>query len=244
MRIQGFRLGNTKVIAGIPAVSAGLQLYYDPATYSGSGTSLNDLSGNGFTGILQNIDTSNYTQHYFNYNGASSNLQTPDMVSAFSNTPAVTYELWVWAANVGCCVAENGSSSLSAVWYDNQMEIGGDAGPPWQLYSSLWSGGAFTPPSPMIQQNTWYQVVLTYNGTVGTGYVNGVKGGSNNSFTRAAPWDSGAGYYLNFGASTGTVLYSHNWWSGAIGIVRAYNRGLTDIEVLQNFNATRGIYGI
>ena len=245
MKIKGFRLGNTRVFDQVPAVTTGLQLYYDPATYSGSGTSLNDLSGNGFTGTLQNVDTSNYHSHYFNY--SNSNIVTPNMVAAFSSTVAVSYELWVWPTNVGCCVAESGSAVLGAGWYDNQMEVGGDAGPPWSLYSSLWAGGNFTPPyppNPNITSGNWFQLVLTYDGTVGTGYVNGVAQGYTASFFRQAPWQFGYGYWLNFGAASNTSLYSNNNWSGAIGIIRAYNRGLSSAEVLQNYNATRGIYGI
>ena len=38
MRIQGFRLGQTRVVTPPPFVSNGLQLYYDPATYNKSST--------------------------------------------------------------------------------------------------------------------------------------------------------------------------------------------------------------
>ena len=228
-----------------PVVTTGLQLYYDPVTYTGSGT-LDDLSGNGFTATLYNVDTSNYASHYFNYNGTNSNLQTPNMVSAFNTTPAVSYEVWVWGLNDGCIVSETGTTALNSDWYDNQMEVGGVGGPPWSLYASTYPypGAGFTPPSPPVQQATWYQMVLTYDGSTGTGYVNGVAGASATGYNRQAPWDYGSGYYLNFGASTPTYLYAGNFWYGAIGIVRAYNRGLTAEEVQQNFTATRGIYGI
>lgn len=247
MIITGSTLSGVTIRDVTPAVTTNLQLYYNPASYSGSGTSLSDLSGNGFTGTMSNIDTSNYANGYFTYNGTSSSLNTPNMVSTFNSTPAVTYEVWCYPTNIGCLVAESGAAILGTSWYDNQMEVGGDGGAPFALYASLWAGGNFSPSSPpvrTIQTNTWYQMVLTYNGTVGTGYVNGVYQGSNPSFSRSTPWDSGNGYYLFFGQSCATALYSQSWWSGRIGIIRAYNRGLSADEVSQNFNATRGIYGI
>lgn len=229
-------------------VSTNLQLYYDPSTYT-SGSTLNDLSGNDFTGTLTNIDSTNYADSYFTYNGASSTILTPDMTSAFNSTLAVTYEVWASPTNVGCCVLETGHAVTLDGWYDNQMEVGGDAGPPWALYTSLWNGGNFSGvgTTPNIQTGQWYQFVLTYTGTsgVGTAYVNGVSVGVNPLFTRSAPWiDGGVGYYLHFGESSPTVLYSGNWFEGRMGIIRAYDRGLSAAEVLQNFNATRGIYGI
>jgi hypothetical protein len=218
-----------------------LQLYYDPSSYSGSGTSLDDLSGNNFTGTMDNIDTTGYSGHYFNYNGSNSSLSTPDMETAFNNTLAVTYEVWCNPTDIGCAIAETGTAG----WYDNQMEVGGSSSPYYAL-CALYAGGVqqINPPGPNVLLNNWYQIVLTYDGSIGVSYINGSAGSPVGPFERQAPWNYSNGYILNFGMSTATAIYSQNWWSGKIGIVRAYNRGLTAEEVTQNFEATRGIYGI
>jgi len=61
-----------------PAVTSGLVLYYDPSnssSYSGSGTTVNDLSGNGRNGTMSNIS---FVSPYFTYNGSSSQVSIAD----------------------------------------------------------------------------------------------------------------------------------------------------------------------
>jgi hypothetical protein len=90
--------------------------------------------------------------------------------------------------------------------------------------------------------NTWYQLVYVFtNGGTQTlqTFVNGTSIGTVNHSLASI---------LN--TSTNLYLGSYNggefaqWWDGRIGITRLYNTVLTSAEVLQNYNANRGLYGL
>ena len=56
-----------------------------------------------------------------------------------------------------------------------------------------------------------------------------------------------AGGIFHYGGTTSPyqiVGLGSSWLNGSIPLVRLYNRALTAQEVLQNFNALRGRYGI
>ena len=61
-----------------PAVTDNLVLYYDPddpASYPGSGTTINSLVSPNLTGTMTNIT---YTDPYFTHNGTSSTVSVAD----------------------------------------------------------------------------------------------------------------------------------------------------------------------
>jgi len=97
-----------------------------------------------------------------------------------------------------------------------------------------------------INEGSWAQVVVTRSGNVFTPYVNGVQlgAGSTNS-----PSNTGIGTTNELwlgktaavAANTGQYLfYSRN----TVGNMKMYTRALSAFEVLQNFNALRGRYGL
>lgn len=67
-------------------------------------------------------------------------------------------------------------------------------------------------------------------------YLNGVQIAS---VTFAGTPNSGGGLLIGKGFYAGTVNFN-----GRIGVVRYYNRTLSASEILQNFNATKGRYGL
>jgi hypothetical protein len=82
-----------------------------------------------------------------------------------------------------------------------------------------------------LSTNTWYQAVFTRTTSPSTSnimYINGLSVSTNTINNPNAPTTS---------AGIGS-------FPGNIAISRVYNRALTAAEVLQNFQATRGRYGI
>jgi hypothetical protein len=80
--------------------------------------------------------------------------------------------------------------------------------------------------------NRWQNIVLTYDSATLMIYYNGVSVASGAS----------AGLIVN-GTSTYTImLYGFN--RGYVGQNLVYNRALTSSEVLQNYQAMRGVYGV
>lgn len=103
--------------------------------------------------------------------------------------------------------------------------IGNDAG--------TYGSGTFT---ASLQPNVWKHVVLVWNTVTNfaTGYLDGVQV-FNVSHTY---WATTIG---NLGIGMG---FATRFYQGRIGAASVYNRNLSAAEVLQNFNALRGRYGL
>ncbi len=82
--------------------------------------------------------------------------------------------------------------------------------------------------------NTWNYAVATYDGTNRRLYLNGVDIGGD---TPSTP---------NFGNTTVTFgkTYTSEYFPGSIGPTHIYNRALSSTEVLHNYNALKGRFGL
>jgi Concanavalin A-like lectin/glucanases superfamily len=234
-------------------VTNGLYLHYNPATsYSGSGTTLIDLTGNGRNATIANSPT--YTSGsgaYFTFDGGSNQYFYSPNIYNGSGNKSHTIEIWCNPSAAGTNLMSDASQGSTGTGYHNAGFQFISVGPSYQYISNLWanSGG--------VQRvvngaggflNSWKQVVRTYDGTTLTPYLNGVAG-TNSAYTWNPPWES-VGYsgqwWLIFACADGTVYpgSTGNLFAGKMGIVRVYNRALSAIEVQQNFNANKGIYGL
>lgn len=97
-------------------------------------------------------------------------------------------------------------------------------------------GEYYYPKSVSIPDNTWGFFCCTYDGANVKIYRNGVYEGQQ-ATTGTANWSSG----MRIGSWSPGGGYQ---WSGNIDAVSFYNRALSASEVTQNFNATRGRYGV
>jgi hypothetical protein len=88
-------------------------------------------------------------------------------------------------------------------------------------------------PGAEFAVNTWYYVGVTKNGATATSYSNGVNLGTQ---TVANPKTAGTAPVILFEGYTASLANLNN--------LVIYNTVLSDAEVLQNFNAIRGLYGI
>jgi hypothetical protein len=99
------------------------------------------------------------------------------------------------------------------------------------------AGEYYYPKPTTINAGTWGYYTATYDGTKIVIYRQGVYQGEQATTGTAVftstiiigSWAAGASTYA---------------WQGKIDAVQLYNRALTANEVLQNFNALRGRYGI
>jgi hypothetical protein len=85
--------------------------------------------------------------------------------------------------------------------------------------------------------NNIYHIILTLSGTTQTLYINGVSVASNSG--GSIPNISGTSFTIgNRSNLSGTYL------GGNVYSTKFYNRALTAQEILQNYNATKGRYGL
>ena len=225
-------------------VTDGLVLCLDAAnkrSYPGTGTVWTDLVG-GNSGTLTNGPTfssdnggsivADGTNDYILANSTSLN-------SSFPST-SVSHFIWVYPIGGGQIVVELGQTAINTGWHDSNIEIS-SAG---AFSFSTWHGSLTNKVVSSNQSfNTWYHVGFTYGGTTLTAYINGISIGTT-SFTRSAPYNSGYQTHYALFAISATHMGTFGYGQGKAGNFMVYNRALTADEVRQNYNTTRGRFGL
>jgi len=219
-----------------------LKLYFNPASYlsySSSGTTVTDLTGNSLNGTLSNIT---FTNPYFTFNGSNSTISAPDSSLIEPGSGNLTVEVWinhsVIAGSSRCILSKTDGGNADEWGYGLRTSSSG------ATFMEIGNGTtSTTSPSYTLSTNTWYQVVGVFNNTSNllTLYVNGVNRGSNpNSYASIRNTTSS----LSIGSFNNNIGGFGQWVNGKIGIVRLYSSALSDSDVLKNFEANRDIYGI
>ncbi len=212
-------------------VTDGLFLALDaasPRSYSGSGTTINNLPNNSYSGTLNNATVSN---------GAVVTDGSNDYISVnYGNgvnptTQDLSYELWVkqtTAATDLFLVQGNWSSS-------NRFYVGlngGNLG--WGLQERGWASNN-TSFSPTL--NDWFHVVITFNGSTALLYGNAEQQASDTTLTSYT-------FNQDLVLGSGRPTDGQYDWFGEFGPVKVYNKTLTADEVSQNYNALKSRFGL
>jgi hypothetical protein len=217
-------------------VTSNLVLYYDPSntsSYPGTGSTINDLSGNGLNGSMSGIT---FTSPYFTYNGTSSQVLVADNALLQPGSGDWTMEVWVNQSVSGNDIVlgkfpTSGAASyaIRTVGTTYYAQLGSSLG----VQNSTFQVGTI---------GTWYQLVYVFtnvaSNTLET-FVNGVSIGSV-SHSLASILNTANPLYI--GSYNGGAFAQ--WFDGRIGITRLYNAALTSSQVTQNFNADKSKYGL
>jgi hypothetical protein len=189
-------------------------------------TAWSDLSDNGNNGTITNGSTYDpSSQGSLVFNGSSQYVNIKSNARILSN---LTYTKQVWFNTNNTSALNN---LVSSTLGEHFLYLNGLARP-WAGHPPQFNSVVS---ATILLANTWYNVAVTFDSSVGWKmYINGVLNASSanlNTFTQFS--DVAIGAYQG-GAS----------FAGNISNALVYNRVLTDSEVLQNFNALRGRYGI
>jgi hypothetical protein len=227
--------------SGPRIVTSGLVLALDAGntqSYPGSGTIWNDISGQNNIGTLTNGPT---------FSSANGGAIVFDGVNDLISLGTGFTSLDLIDKSFQCWIKKTGASFKGLIDkdFDNTTPNYGGWGL-WVLASNKLSWWV-TPNldllddgSLSVSNTTWTNVAVTWNSSAKTAnfYINGVL---NSTKTNASILEKASGS-ANF--VVGAFRETTNPFDGSISIVKAYNRVLTTAEVLQNFTATRGRFGI
>jgi hypothetical protein len=214
-------------------VTNGLVLNLDAAkrdSYPGSGTTWRDISGNQNNGTLTNGPTFNSDNGgSFVFDGAD------DYVTTNYNAQLQNFTACIWfKANSLTTIA----GRLLDKDYLNGFWLGKN--PNGSLNS--WGGGVRDLSFPYgryitLTDNQWHYIVSIRNNTTHTIYGDGITNTISGTVSTTAT--NASSLWFGRENNIGPSLYKGN-----ISQVKIYNRALTAQEVLQNYNATKGRYGL
>ena len=214
-------------------VTDGLIYYLDAANsrcYSGSGNTTYSLV-NGIGGTLYNgIGFTSSYNGIFTFDGTNDYIEF-DYNSAINNISQFTIECWYKSSNINVegILFNTNTYLFTTPVYGYHLEIYQS-----KLLFQVFPSESAVQSTITLQNNNWYNLIATYNSGNINLYVNSSIGGTGSAI---------------FNPSTGSLLLGkyrsgHFVLNGQLGIIKFYNRALSATEILQNYNATKGRYGI
>ena len=227
-------------------VTNGLILCLDagnPRSYPGSGTTCNDVSGRGNNGTLVNgVSFSSSNMGTFVFDGVDDYINVSNPANLNPGANSFTIDSWVYQKDNGFngIVDARGASLHGFLWILNYTSAG---------YISF-----FLNTTNDVDQNVYVSTVATFTDVLAwmnisvvvdrginniTFYKNGIQQGASVTITSGGTVDPGSGYVYHVGGDLGGPEANIN-----LSAIKQYNRALSAQEILQNFNAYRGRYGI
>ena len=218
-------------------VQQGLVLNLDvgnPYSYGGAGTTVYDVSNTALSWTTNNTTYNSDPIKYFSYNGSSSWLQSS--TSAAYDSQTITMECWFYPTTLtqDGFLFEKGQVNTQ---YSMFLAFG-------NAFYFRTIGGTinnqdltFTT-STYIVANVWNHVVCTYNGSTKIVYVNGIQAASVAASGTLQTGQTNQ-YIGKYGAAGNNFPFN-----GRIAESRVYNIALSAAQVLQNYNATKGRFGL
>ena len=223
-------------------VTDGLVLCLDAAnkkSYSGSGTIWRDLSGNNNNGNL--VSSPSFTDNVFNFTG-NNYITTPLNIYSQDNS-IFSINLWFKATANGVILgqttaANNGTNDgwVAAVYIDsnNKLRV--------TCFWGIGTGGGYVTSNDVIY-NKWYNIVHTFDSSNNRRvYIDGLLVSTING----AQASYSSTFYLILGAGA-----ANSWPSdpatgmrGSISNFSFYRKVLSQVEILQNYNATKGRFNL
>jgi hypothetical protein len=230
-------------------VTNGLVNYLDAGysvSYPGTGTTWNNISGlSGGTGTLTNGPT------YDSANGGSivfdgvddyvTDIGTTSTFSFIQNTGIFTISAWVKLTDLSTAryfIGNNDGTTTAKGFY---LGYSGVSTRLW-LAITYGVGGQLTlnqTKSNFFTINDWVLVTCVGNGTTCQFYKNGTPFDTPGNFGTFSTGDSARS--LNVGRVSSL---NSGYWKGNVGLTQIYNRALSSVEVLQNYNAQKSRYGL
>ena len=200
-------------------VTSGLVLHLDARdtnSYSGSGNTWNDLSGNNYNATI-NGATFNSNGKYFYFDGSNDYVNTNKTASQFGIYNAnYTMEAVFRVPNTG--------RGDNMVFGTNQTSTG--RGLHNGTRNSTFYFGHYSQDiasGNIVSTNTWYHVTWTYSGSTMRIYRNASQVASGNK--------------SRFIGTTNIWIGRHwRWFMGDIVYVKIYNRALSSQEITTNYN--------
>ena len=210
----------------------------NPTSYSGSGSTWNDLAGSGLTTTLYGGPTySSANGGYLMFSPSSS--QYGQTSASLSVLTTFTVEVWHYFDNTH---SGNGPCILSEIWQGTPINfiIGCQNGWPYLTTGFYGAGGwNITNTDYQLPSVGWYHIVGTFDGSNIKLYINGAL--TRTQASSNTPTQSGLGIHI---MRRWDQNPPEDYWGGGLAIVRIYSGNLIADQVSGNYNADKGRFGL
>lgn len=221
-------------------VTNGLVLNLDAGkkdSYPGSGTTWRDISGNNISGSLVNGPT---------FSSANAGSIVLDGSNDYVLTAGFSFIPTIVTPHSGFCWIYVKSYAVGSIWQYGQtvdnlyatgvgMNAGGNLGWPYN------GGGLMYQVSTLqIPLNTWAFVGIVKTSTTLTYYLNT----SVDAKSESGAGTLGSNNPISIGIGWTGLTRTGAYLNANVASTQIYNRALSSTEVLQNYNALKGRYGL
>ena len=216
----------------------------DALSYSGTGSRLNNTLGvASLSGTVINSPSYSGTTKSFTWNNTSyirsgnftGYFPQHGSTNFYTQTP-ITLEVWAKPTKTNCVLTSiaNDPNENSGGWHSSFMDIENG-----KVNYRLWMAAQLTSPTT-VTTNAWHQFVITYDGSVMKGYLDGQLQVTSNSFAKYGFPTGGSAYLLfgNWEASSTVYGWTDptNRFGGEWGAISLYNVGKSAQWVLDSYN--------
>jgi len=223
-----------------PIVTNGLVLALDaanPKSYVSGSTIWRDLSGNNKTGSLSGATFGSTNNGVFNFDGVNDIINFGTGNTFF---PLINLTIDLWFQSKGTVPTTGTVPGLFGFTYGirasfasaNNIQFGLSSG------SSI-TNLSYTHTSNFRDDGSWNNMVFQGTPTNSYIYLNGeLRASRSLTWLGNTVWPT-SDWYLGR-----DINNSNQFFTGSIASYRMYNRALSAQEVLQNYNATKGRFGL
>lgn len=231
-------------------VTDGLVLLLDAGnnkSYSGTGTTWTDLSGNNNNGTLTNGPTYNSSNKgSIVFDGTNDYIRLPNNFFSYPSLTTLSISLWFKST-------QTTGGTLFGQQNTNNPNVTSGYVPVIYLTSlgyvrleMFWTGSInnsiISSNLSPYNNNIWHNIVATYSSGTQTLYVDGIYIGQQSGIT-LTNYTSIYYYFIGAGWPAGRGLGS-TYFNGNISNFCFYNQALSNIQINQNYNALKGRYNL
>jgi hypothetical protein len=230
-----YNSGNGKQLTTTPIVTSGLVLNLDASrksSYPNTGTTWTDISGSGNNGTLTNgpiFGTANGGQ--INFDGVNDYIDLGTKTALAPGTTNFTISFWINPNNWGS-LSSTSYSPIFVTLVNGGLWIGKN-GANFVLRTAYIADDIQYSVLPTVNQ--WTLVTINRVGNTAKIYYNGSVVASATVTRNYVSGNSYLGVDIPAGGNYSNIKLSTFYY---------YNRGLSDTEITQNFNATKSRFGL
>jgi hypothetical protein len=234
-------------------VTDGLVLCLDaanPLSYPGSGNTVYDLSGYGDNATINGASYYSNNKGYFYFDGVNDYISTTPGEVFYQYDTELTACAW-FKRNGTITGGSGGGQSTQNVdnWSTNPATnvwlFHGNNNNTIIFYVNADDNGSYyyrSRTTPVLDDNTWYFICGTCSSSLIKIYVNGTMYGSAATGINNGNIVNNSNSVVQYGKDP--RFATNRFFNGSIGPNYLYNRELTPSEILQNYLATKGRFGL